>query len=137
MSAAVSVSAGLPEPALSEEDRAAFATGLAQFNDRLFFECHDTLEEIWSGVRGASRDFFQGLIQAAVGFYHLGNGNRAGALSTLRRSLERLRRFPARYAGVELEPLRAGLEAWLSALETGAEMPLEPPRIATVAGEAA
>jgi predicted metal-dependent hydrolase len=127
----------LPEPVLSVADRAAFARGLAQFNDRLFFECHDTLEEIWSGVRGAPRDFFQGLIQAAVGFYHLGNGNRAGASTVLRRSLERLGRFPARYAGVELEPLRGALAEWLRALETGASPPCEPPRIETVAGAAA
>jgi len=125
------------EPMLSVEDRAAFAKGLAQFNDRLFFECHDTLEEIWSGLRGAPRDFFQGLIQAAVGFYHLGNGNRSGALSVLRRSLARLGRFPARYAGVELEPLRAAVGDWLRALETGADAPSEPPRIETVAGGAA
>lgn len=124
------------EPVLSAEERSAFARGLAQFNDRLFFECHDTLEEIWSGMRGAPRDFFQGLIQAAVGFYHLGNGNPAGALTTLRRSLDRLARYPASYAGVELEPLRTALGEWLSALESGSPTPAEPPRIATVAAEA-
>jgi len=129
--------AALPEPVLSEEERAAFARGLAQFNDRHFFECHDTLEEIWSGVRGSPRDFFQGLIQVAVGFYHLGNANPAGAQSVLRRSLDRLERFPARYAGVELEPLRAAVGEWLRALETGARAPAEPPRIESVAGEPA
>ncbi len=124
-----------PEPVLSEEERAAFARGLAQFNHRQFFECHDTLEEVWSGMRGAPRDFFQGLIQVAVGFYHLGNDNPAGARSVLRRSLERLGRFPARYAGIELEPLRAAVGEWLQALETGARAPAEPPRIESVAGE--
>ena len=127
----------LPEPALSESERRELARGLAQFNDRLFFECHDTLEEAWSGMRGAPRDFFQGLIQAAVGFYHLGNGNRAGAGSVLRRSLERLARYPPRYAGVELEPLRAAVGEWLRALETDAPVPAEPPRILSVAGDAA
>lgn len=129
--------ATLPEPVLSEEDRVAFGRGLAQFNDRLFFECHDTLEEIWTGMRGAPRDFFQGLIQIAVGFYHLGNGNRAGARSLLLRSLERLRRYPTRYAGVELEPLRREVGEWLRALEAGADTPAEPPRIETVTGAAA
>jgi len=129
--------AAVPQPVLSEEDRVAFARGLAQFNDRLFFECHDTLEEIWTGVRGAPRDFFQGLIQVAVGFYHLGNGNRAGARSLLLRSLERLERYPARYAGVELEPLRVAVAEWLRALETGADTPAEPPRIEMVTGAAA
>ena len=129
------VSQAVPvEPALSREERAALAHGVAQFNDRLFFECHDTLEEAWSGLRGAPRAFFQGLIQASVAFYHLGNGNRAGALSLLRRSLARLEHFPARYGGVELEPLRASLRAWLRGLESGAELPTEPPRIAAELG---
>ncbi len=127
----------LPEPALSEAEREELARGLAQFNDRLFFECHDTLEEVWSGMRGAPRDFFQGLIQAAVGFYHLGNGNRAGARSVLGRSLERLARYPPHYAGVELEPLRVALGEWLRALETDRAMPAEPPRISSAAGDAA
>jgi predicted metal-dependent hydrolase len=129
--------APVPEPTLTPEERAALARGIAQFNDRLFYECHDTLEEAWSGMRGAPRGFFQGLIQAAVAFYHLGNGNRAGALSTLRRSLERLRRYPSPYEGVELAPLVAALEPWLEALEAGGETPAEPPRIATAPGEAA
>ena len=121
------------EPVLSAEERAAFETGLAQFNDRHFFECHDTLEEVWSGLRGAPRDFFQGLIQASVAFYHLGNGNSSGARSVLERSLSRLEPFPARYGGVELEPLRSALRAFLSALEGKREMPAEPPRIESVA----
>jgi predicted metal-dependent hydrolase len=125
------------EPVLSAEERAAFEAGLAQFNDRLFFECHDTLEEVWSGLRGAPRDFFQGLIQASVTFYHLGNGNSAGARSVLERSLSRLERFPARYGGVELEPLRAALRAFLRALEGKSELPAEPPRIERVAGAGA
>jgi hypothetical protein len=123
-------------PALSGEERAALEAGITQFNDRLFFECHDTLEEAWSGVRGAPRDFFQGLIQAAVGFYHLGNGNRPGARTLLRRSLARLQRYPEGYAGVHLAPLRDGIGEWLAALDSGAPLPPRPPRIGT-AGEGA
>ena len=122
--------------ALGDDQREALGAGIAQFNDRLFFECHDTLEEAWSGLRGAPRDFFQGLIQAAVAFYHLGNGNRPGARTLLRRSLTRLERYPACYAGVRLAPLRDGIGVWLEALDTGAPLPPEPPRIET-AGEGA
>ena len=121
-------------PALSAEDRAALAAGIAQFNDGLFYECHDTLEEVWSGVRGPSRDFLQGLIQVAVGFYHLGNGNRAGATTLLRRALLRLERYPGRTAGVDLGPLREGVREWLAALESGAPVPDRPPRIGMAEG---
>jgi hypothetical protein len=120
---------GVPEPALEDAERGALARGIAQFNHGLFFECHDTLEEVWSGVRGPSRDFFQGLIQVAVGFYHLGNGNRAGGTRLLRRALARLGRYPARYAGVDLAPLRDAVAGWLSSLESGGEAPVRPPTI--------
>ena len=125
-----------PEPVRPDAERDALAKGVAQFNDGLFFECHDTLEEVWSGVRGPSRDFFQGLIQAAVGFYHLGNGNRAGATTLLRRSLARLERYPARYAGVELAPLRDAVAGWLASLEGGGEAPSRPPTIVIAEGKA-
>lgn len=120
-------------PSLGAEEREAFARGVAQFNERLFFECHDTLEELWSGVRGPSRAFYQGLIQAAVAFHHLGNGNRAGAIALLRRSLARLDRYPGRYGGVDLGALREGLTSWLVALDSEGPLPPSgPPRIASV-----
>ena len=122
MSRSVSVPS-VPEPVLSAEERAAFARGLAQFNDRLFFECHDTLEEIWSGVRGAPREFVQGLIQAAVGFYHLGNGNRGGATTMLTRGLSRLSRYPDRYYGLELDGLRREVAEWQARIAEGGELP--------------
>ena len=125
-----------PPPLLSAEDRAALAAGIARFNDGLFYECHDTLEEVWSGVRGPSRDFLQGLIQAAVGFYHLGNGNRAGATTLLRRALGRLERYPDAYAGVALAPLLEALREWLGALESEAPTPARPPRIEAATGAA-
>jgi len=121
------------EPVLTAEEQALYVRGLELFNRRHFYECHDALEEVWSGLRGEPRSFFQGLIQAAVGFYHLGNGNRAGARTTLGRSLERLAGYPERYAGVELAPLRAAIAEWLRALETGGGLSAEPPRIAHAA----
>jgi predicted metal-dependent hydrolase len=115
-----------PEPTLSPDEQEAFERGLLQFNERLFFECHDTLEDLWSGVRGPSRDFFQGLIQVAVGFYHLGNGNETGAVRLLERARKRLGPYPARYGGVALGDLRREVEAWLDALAAGGETARPP-----------
>jgi len=116
-----------PPPELDEEEKALLARGVEQFSQRRFYECHDTLEELWSGVRGPSRDFFQGLIQAAVGFYHLENGNRAGARRLFDRALARLERYPGRYAGVDAGPLRAVLVRLRDALAAGGEPPAGPP----------
>lgn len=74
---------------------------------------------MWAGVRGPSRDFFQGLIQVAVGYYHLGNGNLAGAESMMRRALKRFERYPPRYCGFDLEAQRGELARWLERLAAG------------------
>jgi predicted metal-dependent hydrolase len=108
-----------PEPELGPEERHLLATGVDQFNRGLFFEAHDTLEELWSGVRGPARDFFQGLIQTSVAFYHLGNANRAGAASLFRRALRRLAPYPETYFGFDVAGHRAALESWLARTETG------------------
>jgi predicted metal-dependent hydrolase len=117
------VEGGLPEPLLSEEERLSLEKGMAEFNAGYFFECHDTLEDLWMGVRGPSRDFFQGLIQVSVGFYHLGNGNRGGALTLLRRGLKRLETYGDRYCGLELRELRDDLRSWLARIEAGQGFP--------------
>lgn len=49
-----------------------------QFNRGLFFECHETLEEIWQEEAGDVRDLYKGLIQVAAAFVHAGRDNRFG-----------------------------------------------------------
>jgi len=119
-----------PEPVLTEEEARAFREGVAQFNAGSFFECHDTLEDLWSGVRGPSRDFFQGLIQVAVAFHHLAGGNPAGAESLLGRALKRLEGYPERYFGFDLAAHRRELGGWLERIQAGtaATPPDDPPR---------
>jgi len=119
------------EPVLTAQERAAFDRGVAEFNAGYYFECHDTLEDMWAGVRGPSRDFFQGLIQVSVAFYHLTGGNRAGAESMLRRALKRFAPYPDRYFGFELAAHRAELEGWLDRIASAPAGGLavdDPPR---------
>jgi uncharacterized protein len=121
---------GVPEPALSPEEHDAFRRGVQEFNDGLFFECHDTLEELWTGLRGPSRDFFQGLIQVSVAFHHLSNLNGGGALSMMDRALGRFRAYPPRYFGFDLERQRVELRAWQERLRAPGweEAPSDRPR---------
>jgi len=129
-----------PEPRLSAEEQAAFEKGVLELNAGFFFESHDTLEDLWAGVRGPSRDFFQGLIQVAVGCYHLTRGNRVGARRLFGRAMERLEPYPDAYGGVALGTLRRDVLSLASALERGADatpaLPLVHPIGAPAAGAA-
>jgi predicted metal-dependent hydrolase len=124
------VSGPVPEPALTPQEQALLERGVAQFNERRFYECHDTLEELWSGLRGGARDLVQGLIQVAVGFYHLGNGNRPGAVRLFDRGLERLLRYPDSPAGLDLASLRAAVVRWRASAAVDGQLPeAGPPAI--------
>lgn len=96
-----------------------FRRGAALFNEGAFFEAHDTLEALWQETRGRPREFLQGLIQVAVGCYHAGNGNTAGALSQLGKGLDKLRRYPDAYWGVDLAAFRNAANALRAAIEAG------------------
>jgi predicted metal-dependent hydrolase len=96
------------EPTLDPEERRALAKGVREFNDGYYFECHDTLEDLWSGLRGDARDFFQGLIQVAVGYYHLGNDNPSGARSMFERALQRFEKVSRRAISASSSSSSAG-----------------------------
>lgn len=62
---------------LSETD--LIRRGVDLFNRGEFFECHEVLEQVWLQAREPRKLFLQGLIQLAVGSYHLRRGNLVGA----------------------------------------------------------
>ena len=117
-----------PEPRLDDEESALFRRGVDEFNRGFYFECHDTLEDLWSGLRGPVRDFFQGLIQVSVAHYHLGNGNAAGAESMMRRALKRFERYPDLYFGFDLAAQRAELGQALARIAAGDLRAVASPR---------
>lgn len=63
-----------------------YLAGIVLFNEGDFFEAHEVWEDLWSEAHGDERRFYQGLIQAAVGLCHFGNGNIGGAAKLYRSS---------------------------------------------------
>lgn len=97
-----------------------FQRGLSEFNSGEFYACHDTLEAIWMDVDQAEKPFYQGILQIAVAFYHLGNLNWRGGAILLGEGINRLRRFEPSYEGVDVENLVDQAFAWLELVqETG------------------
>ena len=83
-------------------DRELLLRASELFNRRLFFECHDLLEEAWSEARGDDRDFLQSLIHLSVGLYHVAAGNHKGAQSLLEKGVLGLERFLPAREGLDL-----------------------------------
>ena len=86
-----------------------FWRGVEEFNTRSFFEAHDTWEELWRDTRGDRRLFYQGLIQTAVGFYHLSHGNLRGGCSQLGKALAKLEQYLPAYLGIDTQHLVQGV----------------------------
>jgi predicted metal-dependent hydrolase len=102
--------------------------GIEEFNRGEYFEAHDTWEEVWRETRGEERLFYQGLIQAAVGLYHLSCGNITGATSQLLKAIAKLEQYPSSYCNVRTDELLCDLRDRLSTVD----LPAGPPRIRRV-----
>jgi hypothetical protein len=63
---------------LEVSDIACLRRGLEHFRAGDYFAAHDDWEEVWQGLRGRRRLFWQAMIQLVVGAYHYTNGNRRG-----------------------------------------------------------
>lgn len=100
----------------------AFWQGVEQFNQRQFYDCHDTLEALWIEAVEPDKKFYQGILQVAVGIYHLGNQNWRGAVILMGEGINRLRSYQPAYGGIDVEQFlaqTAQLLKWLQ--ETGPE----------------
>lgn len=114
------------EPELSPEEGLTLARAVREFNRGAYFDAHETLEILWTGLRGPSRDFLQGLIQVSVGFHHLGRGNARGAGKMFVKALDRFADYPEHYFGFDLAAERTRLRALVAALDRG-EAPTRGP----------
>jgi predicted metal-dependent hydrolase len=88
--------------ACSEPPPGLLLKGIEEFNDGHYWECHETLEQLWRAEPRPVRDLYQGILQIGVGIYHLERGNYAGAVKVLGRGLTRLEGLPEVCQGVRV-----------------------------------
>ncbi|MGH7828035.1 MAG: DUF309 domain-containing protein [Candidatus Binatia bacterium] len=92
--------------------------GIDEFNQGLFFECHETLEEIWLEEHGDDRKFYQGIIQIAAGYFKYQQGVPAGAIKLWRTGLEKIESYGPVHLGLNVQPFIEAVRENLSELET-------------------
>jgi predicted metal-dependent hydrolase len=90
---------------------------IREFNSREWFECHETVEDLWIGETGEVRDFYQGIIQIAVALHHWRNGNFGGAVSLLKGGAGYLRHVSDACQWVDVAALIADSDRMRTALE--------------------
>ncbi|HEX9262747.1 MAG TPA: DUF309 domain-containing protein [Candidatus Binatia bacterium] len=118
---------------MEPQDDPRFLKGIQEFNERLFFECHETLEEIWLEDHGEDRKFYQGIIQVAAGYFKLEQGVPVGALKLWRMGLEKLEPFGPIHFGISVDALVQAVKENLAELDanqqSGAAVAIDPPTI--------
>lgn len=94
-----------------------FLLAIRQFNSGEWYECHETIEELWLGETGEMRDFLQGTLQISVALLHWRNGNHGGAVSLLASGINYLKRVSEVCLWVDVPVLIADSERVRKALE--------------------
>ncbi len=94
-----------------EEPPPRFFQAVQEFNERRFFECHETLEDLWNEEERDLRRFYQGILQLGVGYYKIvTKPNYRGALALLQTGAEYLRPFVPQQFGLDVLALIAAAE---------------------------
>jgi uncharacterized protein len=83
--------------------------GLELFNAGEYFEAHEALENAWRAEPGVIRELYQGILQTAVTYLHIQNGNYNGAIKVSERARIKLDKWPASCRGVDVAALRVDL----------------------------
>ena len=114
---------------MEAQDDPRLQKGIDEFNQQLFFECHETLEEIWLEERGEDRKFYQGIIQIAAGYFKLQQGVPAGAIKLWRMGLEKIEPYSPVYLGIELASFSAAVRRNLNELEAFQKTATDSPTV--------
>jgi predicted metal-dependent hydrolase len=90
------------------------------FNQQLFFEAHDVLEELWLEQRsGPKYSFYKGLIQLAGAFVHLQKNRLRPAAALLQLAETNLQKYPAHHERLDIREVLKLIQFWKGELERG------------------
>ncbi|MGA2228184.1 MAG: DUF309 domain-containing protein [Syntrophobacteraceae bacterium] len=79
--------------------------GIRQFNRGDYYDCHETLEEIWMHEQGKIRDFYKGILQIGVAIYHAKRSNLKGAMRLVSSGMKLLSPFAPECMGIDVAHL--------------------------------
>ena len=111
----------MPTTQAPGQARQALLKAIDQFNSWRFYDCHETLEDVWleTGPKGDDAtlaNYYQGLIKVAAGFHHILRDNHKGATTLLTDSLRLLSPYQPTTLGIDIAALTAAVQSCLDRL---------------------
>jgi predicted metal-dependent hydrolase len=98
------------------------------FNQGLYYEAHDVLEELWLAERkGPDGSFYKGLIQLAGAYVHLQKDRLRPATALFKLADANLRKYPAVHRRLALSDTLAMIDQWLGRLGSNGDHPQSLP----------
>jgi len=87
-----------------------FLKGIDSFNDKSFYDAHESWELLWTEYALQDALFVQGLIQLSVAFFHITNLNLIGSKNLFNKCLPKLKKFPSNHRDLNLSDIIDGAE---------------------------
>jgi hypothetical protein len=96
---------------LTPWEQEEFSKGVLLFNERRFWNAHESWENVWKHHVEDERLFLQGLIQLAAAYHHLTvKRNLHGLRRNFEKSSEKLSVFTPVFMGIRIFPLLRAIE---------------------------
>jgi len=107
-----------------------FVKGVTEFNQGLYFESHESWEEVWREENGEEKLFYQGLIQVAAGYLKWEQGVLRGSVKLWHAGLEKLEGYKPSYLGVDLDSFLREVNGNLKVVEAALQKEAgDPPEL--------
>jgi len=119
---------------MSTNDELLFIEAIELFNISKYFECHETLEEIWMRSNPPEKLFLQSLIHFAVALYHHQRRNAVGAARQLQKGIRKMEAYVPEWRGFATSRIQQEMNRCLAIIEAGGvidqlpSIPLHPRR---------
>ena len=82
-----------------------FLKGIDSFNDKSFYDAHESWELLWTEYALQDALFVQGLIQLSVAFFHITNLNLIGSKNLFNKCLPKLKKFSSNHRDLNLSDI--------------------------------
>ena len=114
-----------------------YLQAIDEFNQGLFYEAHETLEQLWLEDHGPEREFYQGIIQVAAGYFKWEQDVPRGAVKLLRSAIGKLEPYRPACLGVRVTELLVGRRSGSGRHRSVERQGRRRPRVAHAASVAA